>query len=729
MKRILKSLLILSIFSISLICLASTNKKNVLAYSNASIYFKTDKADIVAGDTFDLIISAKNIYNLYGASIDFDYDTSRVTVLKISNIDGFTNALSPQIVKNDEKNGLLSFYSTFTGNKNGISSLNSDLFKITLKAKRDGRFYFNPSDNLVSNSMVIKLSDNNGNKIPFSSGNFITDITKRSTITKLSSNLTNNTTTINNDIKITALASSKYNPLQYKFWIKKDNNDWKILSDYSSQSYINWKPIEPGNYTISVYVKSNNSILDPDDCQIIKIKVLDNKLLDDLSANNSIINPNQQLNVQALSKDDNVLYKFWLRDGDNWKVVQDYSRNSNLSIKIPNIGSYQISVYAKSIYSSLECDDMKLINIDVLPNVTLNVSSSSTFINGEKIKLTANTDTNSDYEYKFWALENGDWKVIQDYSDKNTALFTPITSGNIKVSVYVKNKNSNNLVMNMNNINVLNTSLDVINSNLDKINKPNDIVNLKIKSNNPNAQFKFWVKKNNNDWEVIQNYSSNSSLSYKIPSSGKYQFSIYAKDKNSNLECDTMKLLNLSILPSVKLNLSNNFAFKNGKPITLNAETDFSGNYEYKFWALENGNWKVIQDYSSKNTTQYIPKELGETKVSVYVRNKGFDDLSMSMNSINLYNTSLDIIESNINSINSEGDILKLKVKSNNPNAQFKFWVLDNGNWKVIQDYSYNSSMNYKIPHKGKFRFSIYTKDSMSKLECDDMKILDLNVK
>lgn len=727
MKRNSKLLFILSIFIICIFSLLDFNQKDAYAKSNTSIYFKCNKPDIVAGDTFKIIVAVKNVSNLYGASVDFNYDMSKVEFLNVNNVDGFSNALSTQLVKNDSSNGLLSFYTTFTGNKLGITDFGSDLFEITFRAKKDCSFYFNSSNILKDNSIVIKLSDNNAKPIPFTSSNFYTNITKRSTIINLASNTTDNTAVVDNEITFTSQANSLH-PLSYKFWMKKDGENWKELSNYSDSNKITWKPTQPGNYTISSYVKSKDSPFDPDDCKVIDMKILDNKILTDVRVNNNTPNPNEEITVQASSNSSDILYKFWINDGSGWQVVKDYSSDKKISIKLPKIGSYKFSVYAKSKYSLSECDDMKLIDVDVLPTVSLNSSSNTAYINGEKIKLTANTNIQGQYEYQFWALENNQWKVIQDYSANNSTYFTPKNAKNIKFSVYVRNKDGKNIVMDMTNVNILETSLNIEKSNLNIISKPGDIANIKVNSNNPNALYKFWVLENN-QWKVIKDYSSDNSMSYKIPSIGDYRFSVYVKDKNSLLECDNMKLLDLIVSPTIKLNTSNNTTYLNGEKVKLIANTDITGDYEYKFWVLENNNWNVIQDYSSNNTAYFTPKQLGNMKVSVYVKNKNNKDIVMDMNSINVLETSLSIEHSNLNTISKPGDIVNLKVNSNNPNAVFKFWVLENNQWKVIKDYSKDKSMSFKVPSNGDYRFSIYVKDKNSSSECDNMKLLDLSVK
>ncbi|MDD7794971.1 cell wall-binding repeat-containing protein [Clostridium sp. 'White wine YQ'] len=144
------------------------------AISTPSIYYSIEQSPIHVGDNFVINVNAKNIANLFGASIDLYYDKSYIQISNIMVGDIFNNSNStygnPVI---DSANGKISFYSTLIGNIPGLNITDGTLFRIYGKALKNGTINLSTinggSSSQSINTMQIKLSDSNGSKVSFSS--------------------------------------------------------------------------------------------------------------------------------------------------------------------------------------------------------------------------------------------------------------------------------------------------------------------------------------------------------------------------------------------------------------------------------------------------------------------------------------------------------------------------------------------------------------------------------
>lgn len=153
-----------------------------------------------------------------------------------------------------------------------------------------------------------------------------------------------------------AVGGSKLN---YKFFLY-DGKEWKVLREYASDSTYTWTPIEQGSYKFRVHVKDENSSNNYDDYADLvyeiksipgRIKNLDTNIKSPQNVGSKIL-----LTANAESKAE-LLYKFCIYNGKQWKVLQDYSTSKQYAWKPLHQGTYKLMVYVKSKYSKQEYDD------------------------------------------------------------------------------------------------------------------------------------------------------------------------------------------------------------------------------------------------------------------------------------------------------------------------------------------------------------------------------------
>jgi len=156
--------------------------KNQLLYAanpNTSISYSISKTTIYTDDQFDINVKISNVSDLYGASIDFKYDPNliKVTDIKTGSIFGSSKVNSGILERNDST-GYISFYTTLIGSVSGVSSSNSTVFVIKVRALKTGTFTLrttntNESLQVNGNNVRIKLANSkvSNNSISYTATN------------------------------------------------------------------------------------------------------------------------------------------------------------------------------------------------------------------------------------------------------------------------------------------------------------------------------------------------------------------------------------------------------------------------------------------------------------------------------------------------------------------------------------------------------------------------------
>ncbi|WP_242859683.1 cohesin domain-containing protein, partial [Clostridium paraputrificum] len=130
----------------------------------------TVTGEATVGKQITINLNVSNISGLYGGSWDFAYDPS---ILKIDEITSgeLTSSIPQTTISN--KSGHAYFWFTKTGDTTGVSTTEAkSIAKIKATVLKEGTIKINTtnSDNsfgVNNKSSLVKLSDKNGNKLPY----------------------------------------------------------------------------------------------------------------------------------------------------------------------------------------------------------------------------------------------------------------------------------------------------------------------------------------------------------------------------------------------------------------------------------------------------------------------------------------------------------------------------------------------------------------------------------
>ncbi|MEW8955809.1 triple tyrosine motif-containing protein, partial [Clostridium sp.] len=70
----------------------------------------------------------------------------------------------------------------------------------------------------------------------------------------------------------------------------------------------------------------------------------------------------------------------------------------------------------------------------------------------------------------------------------------------------------------------------------------------------------------------------------------------------------------------------------------------------------------------------------------------------------------------------TKGDTLTVKATSSSSNPLYRFWVLEDGAWKLLKDYTKENTFTWTPSKAGSYRVFVDVKDANSPFQYDDAK-------
>jgi len=210
------------------------------------------------------------------------------------------------------------------------------------------------------------------------------------------------------------------------------------------------------------------------------------------------------------------------------------------------------------------------------------------------ISIDAIAEGGNERLYKFWILENGIWKVLQDYSSASTVKWSPSNQGIYKISVHVKDKDS---VKSYDAYKAIDYKVESASVQLDSFTSqlpyPRSVyssIPLKATATGGSQKLYKFFAYHNGVWTVLQDFSPASSINWipKVP--GDYKLVVHAKDKNSIKSYDSykqliFKVVNGPVMQSVSTNLPSPQVI--GKTVQIKASATGGTEKLYKYWAYD----------------------------------------------------------------------------------------------------------------------------------------------
>ncbi|GAE34499.1 triple tyrosine motif-containing protein [Halalkalibacter akibai] len=233
-------------------------------------------------------------------------------------------------------------------------------------------------------------------------------------------------------------------------------------------------------------------------------------------------------------------------------------------------------------------------------------------------------------------------------------------------------------------------------------------------------------------WTTIQNYSTSKSVNWKPTKAGSYKIKAQVKSRNSKKAFDDEKVFNYTVFsPASVKNVATSVSSPQptNKNISISATSNSSQNNEYKFSIYDGEKWKTIQGYSSNAKVNWKPTKEGSYKIKVQARHKlskkKFDS-EKTMKYTVYAPAKVTSFKTNLASPSPSDATVQLTAQSNNnKNNLFKFLVHDGSKWKTVQDFSSNSTFNWKQMNEGSYKLKVQVKHKSSTKSFDHEKELN----
>lgn len=233
--------------------------------------------------------------------------------------------------------------------------------------------------------------------------------------------------------------------LKYSFIVYKDKKEIDRIG-YGTSNWVNFTPMEAGEYAMEVRVKNKYSTKEYDSHSMVYLKVLNyipGKIDYILFPYKEFHMVSDEIELEAVvqnGKDSLIKYVTKI----NGHVVEETeyttSKKLKLTPKIP--GKYTFELYAKNKKCINDFDSKKEFHIyinDSVPVTRTKITSNKLIFNvQEEINFSVESAGGKDVCYEFYLMEGGNWIKTQGYSKKSYYNFIPFSKGGYKVLVLAR---------------------------------------------------------------------------------------------------------------------------------------------------------------------------------------------------------------------------------------------------------------------------------------------------
>ena len=552
------------------------------------------------------------------------------------------------------------------------------------------------------------------------------------------------------DIKIHVSSDRK---LFYKF-ILGNEGIWTTLQDFSEKDICRWVPKEEGKYIIMIQGKEEGS-KKPFDIMTKEEFIIGDgekvKLIKDVKIDNVNLILGEKINIEVVSSETPILYRFWLKGDLGWEPIRDYTTSNKLSYTTIKEGRNEILIECKRLDSSENFDEFTTIRFEVAPIQKIEIVdfkclTEQLLINEELVfKVEATYGDNRSLLYKFIKInKEGKATCIQDYSSRRMVSYQEKEAGEYKLLCLVRdilsNKDYDDRAIMLYNVKPYNDvkiksfesdikSPQINGSNINLIAKVHGGRELVYRYiiEGPIAEDSGYIRSNEFNWET------------KEP--GEYNITLYVKDISFEGEYEAKKRLLYSIdkksdkpvrIKDVIVSNSKNAII--GQPVNIKVIGEGGVSLKYSFLVYKNNKETERIDFGSANWVNFTPEEKGEYEVEIRVKDKysikEYDAHTFVYLKVREYVPGeIDYILINNKDQYLVGDNIELEViTQNTKNVLMKYVTKINGHVVEETDFIKNKKLKVKPKCSGKYTFEVYAKNVKCEEEYDNKKDISLYV-
>lgn len=555
----------------------------------------------------------------------------------------------------------------------------------------------------------------------------------------------------NVQILITVENEPKEN-LLYKYIVGCEGK-WKTIKDYDDENSVLWTPEEDGKYIIMVQAKEQSSTKSFD--YVSKrdyiIGTVEEKIINNLKIDKEILKLGEKLTINVEVTKSPVMYRFWIREKDNWELIKDYSTEDQLIWSVRNAGTQEILVECKEIDSKNKYDDFKSIKFEVLPIDNIEIIDFKCLVPEIIVdkELMFEVDAKHEKErmilYKFIKVDAyGVAACIQNYSTKRMVSFTEKTSGDYKIlcmakDMYSQKEYDDRAIINYTVKPYKDIYIQKFTSDLSSPQLCDTSITFTATTyGGRELQYRFIIDGN---YGEDSGYTRSNSYIWETKSPGDYKIELWVKDYSYQGNYEAKAELQFRVDENTKEPVNiNEVILDKEKDMLVNSEINVkviaSGGMElrYKFIIRKNGKELEKIDYGTCNYARFIPESAGTYEMEVMVRDR-YSKREFDSHSI-VYLEAYDYIPANIDYVllpTQEtyvvGDNITLNtITQNTKNTLIKYSLYINDHKVEETEYVKNKKYVFVPKCSGSYTVEIYAKNIDSKKSFDCKKNVQIKI-
>ena len=411
-------------------------------------------------------------------------------------------------------------------------------------------------------------------------------------------------------------------------------------------------------------------------------------------------------------------------------------RSITIPISVTYIGydafyrCYDFTIYGyKDSYAEAYAYE-NLIPFKELAVQNLNIESFTTDkqspqISGTPVILTVKATGEGTLQYKFLIQDSkGNWATLRDYETSNTYEWKTGEVGDN--TLYVDVKDGNGEVVRKEISYKVTSPLNIESFTTDKQSPQisGTPVILTVKATGEGTlQYKFLIQDSKGNWATLRNYATSNIYTWKTGPVGDKILYVDVKDGNGEV---IRKSINYTVKEQLKIDSFSTDKISPqeiGSNIKLTAQASGGeGKLQYKFRVGDkNGNYLVIQKFSTNNTVTWNADYVGDMILYVDVEDESGRGVTKTIN----YTIKEKSVAPVVSSFTADkaspqvsGTLVTLTAKaSGEGQLQYKFLIKDpQGNWYKLRDYATSNTYTWKTGPAGDKTLYVDVKDENGKV-------------
>ena len=319
------------------------------------------------------------------------------------------------------------------------------------------------------------------------------------------------------------------------YYKQASQSSWICKQDYSTNSEVTIKPAKATDYEICVKVKdSRNTVVD----KTFSLRVYSSLKNESVVSESVKLGDNIEIQAKASGGLGTYTYAVFYKRAEqtSWICKQDYSANSEITIKPAKATDYEICVKVKDERSAVV---KKRFTVNVLPPLkNESVISAENIVCGDKVTVQARSAGSlGDVVYAIYykKASQTSWICKQNYSTNSEVTIKPAKATDYEICVKVKDERGV-VVKKYFTVNVLPPleNESVVSESV----KLGDNIDIHAKASGGLGAYTYAVyykRADKTSWTCQQNYSTNSDITIKPAKATDYEICVKVKDSRGKV--------------------------------------------------------------------------------------------------------------------------------------------------------------------------------------------------